>query len=197
MEMLKKALPALVSGVLLAGAFLATPPVTVQGEVPKDTRIVNTVTEPVPTTMVGTANIQGSITAAQGGAWNVGILGSPLVRIDPNQNSVRVSGGGTKLLLNTSFEQLPADTDTQIDSIDISPYAKVRVSGTVNGSGDITYRIYSGPVVGGPHTGLKSLDSFTSGSSWTRVYEVAGLALHISIHPESSNNQSIITVYGH
>jgi hypothetical protein len=196
METLKQRLLAIGSVFVIVSAFAFTPPIIVQGETPKDMRVVNTAAEPVPTTIQGTANIQGTIQAAQAGFWNVGILGMPTVRIDPNQ-TLKVGGGGTQLLLNDSFNSFPEDTDTHIDSIDISPFQKVRFSGTINGSGDITYRVYSGPVVGGPHTGLRRLDVFTTNDAFTKVYEVAGLALHISINPESSNNQSILTVYGH
>jgi hypothetical protein len=205
METLKQRLLAIGSVFVIVSAFAFTPPMIVHGEIPKDMRVVNTAAEPVPTTIQGTANIQGSIQAEQAGSWNVGILGTPTValfgtptiKIDPTQNTVKVSGGGTQLLLNESFNSFPEDTDTHIESIDISPFAKVRFSGTINGSGEITYRVYSGPIVGGPHTGLRSLDTFTTDRAFTKVYEVAGLALHISINPESSNNQSILTVYGH
>ena len=102
---------------------------------------------------------------------------------------------GTKLLRNADYSSVPTG-GAFIPPIDISPYARIRVSGTVNGSGSIHYYLYSGPIVNGPDTGLRSLDDFSSDSSFTRVYEVAGVSLHIKIDPSDSNNQSLLTIYG-
>ena len=83
-----------------------------------------------------------------------------------------------------------------VDPIDISAFAKIRFSVTVNGSGSIQFFLFSG--TGGQFPSGYTLDEFTvSGASLTRTYDVAGLALIISMIPSSSNNQAIIGVFGH
>ncbi len=195
----KERLLAAASIVCLVSVFALTRPATIQGDPIKDMRVVNSSAEPIPTTVQGTIAVGGAVQAQQSGAWNVGLLGSPVFRIDPTQNVVRLdaASGGTQLLLNDDFTGIPTGEDTFIVPLDITPFAKIRVSGTINGIGEITFRLYSGPVVGGPNTGLKALDAFSTDSSFTRVYEVAGVALHLSMRPENTNNQAILTVYGH
>lgn len=200
METLRRSLVAASTLAVLVAAFALVQPRTMQGDSLKDVKIVNTAAEAIPTKVQGTVLVAGAVSgtvqAEQSGPWTVGINGSPLVGIDPARNIVRLAAdsGGTKLLLNQDFNNVAGSFF--VPAIDISPYSKIRFSGTVNGSGDITYWVFSGPVVGGPHTGLRFLDKFTTDSAFTKTYDVAGLALHIEIFPSDANNQSILTVYG-
>lgn len=195
MNRLKRYALAAAAIAMLVGAIALFQPAVSHGDSTKDVRVINTPAEPVPVSLQGTVGISGTVQAQQSGVWNVGINGTPTVAIDPLNNVVRLAGGGTKLLLDQDFNNFPTSGQF-IPSIDISPYAKIRFSGTVNGSGSIHYWVYSGPTVGGPDTGLRYLDDFSSNSYFTKVYEVAGVSLHIRIDPSDSNNQSILTVYG-
>jgi hypothetical protein len=83
-----------------------------------------------------------------------------------------------------------------LDPIDISTFAKIRFSVTVNGSGDIQFLLLSG--TGSPSFPLAyALDDFSVSSTLTRTYDVAGATLIVQMTPSISNNQAIIGVFGH
>jgi hypothetical protein len=195
MEKLNRGFLAAIALLVVFAGFELTRPVTVLGEIPKDALIVNTAAQPVPTTVQGTVNVNGAISgvvqAQQSGPWEVGI--------DPLRNTVKLlsSGSVTTLLMDDDYHQMPADEQTFATPIDVSPYAKVRVSATINGSGDIRFSISSGTVVNGPNQNLRRIETFTSDSSFTRVYDVPGVSLHIGMTPSSGTNQALIQVYGH
>ena len=67
-----------VGSFMLSGAHTssaAPPPAT------QDVRVVNTTTNPVPILAQGTTNVAGTVQAAQSGAWNVGISGTPTFQV--------------------------------------------------------------------------------------------------------------------
>jgi hypothetical protein len=159
----------------------------------RNVRVVNTTAEPIP------------VQAQQSGTWNVGINGTPTVRIDaanntikidPANNTVKIVGGGTRLAFNQSFTGMPTSGEF-VDPIDISAFAKIRFSVTVNGLGSIRFFLSSG--TGGQFPAGYALDDFTvaiSDGHLTRTYDVAGLELRIHMIPSDSNNQAIIGVFG-
>jgi hypothetical protein len=159
----------------------------------RDVRVVNTTAEPLP------------VQAQQSGTWSVGINGVPTVsidaanntiRIDPTNNTVKIGGGGTKLAFNQSFIGMPT-SGKSLDPIDISAFANIRFSVTVNGSGSIQFFLLSG--TGGQFPSGYALDDFTvdaGGGTLTRTYDVAGLTLLIQMIPSDSDNQAIIGVFG-
>ena len=105
-------------------------------------------------------------------------------------------GGGTKLVLNQSFDQMPT-SGKNVGPIDISAFARIRFSVTVNGSGSIEFFLLSG--TGGQFPSGYELDDFTvdaGGGTLTRTYDVAGLTLLIQMIPSDSDNQAIIGVFG-
>jgi hypothetical protein len=104
-------------------------------------------------------------------------------------------GGRTKLVFNGDFLGIPTSGKT-LDPIDISPFAKIRFSVVVNGSGSIEFLLLSGTNAPFP-TGYE-LDDFTVGyaSTLTRTYDVAGPTLLIQMTPDNSDNQAIIGVFG-
>jgi hypothetical protein len=106
------------------------------------------------------------------------------------------AGGGTKLAFNQNIIGTPTGGRT-LDPIDISQFAKIRFSVTVNGSGSIQFYLLSGGAF--PFPDGYALDDFSVGASGTltRTYDVAGLTLLIQMIPSNSNNQAIIGVYGH
>ena len=99
--------------------------------------------------------------------------------------------------MDGDFNGMPDGAQTFAPPIDVSPFSKVRVSATINGSGEIRFSISSGTTVGGPNQNLRRIETFDSGTSFTRVYEVPGVSLHIGMTPNSGNNQALIQVYGH
>jgi hypothetical protein len=105
------------------------------------------------------------------------------------------AGGGTKVAFNQSIIGMPTSGKT-LDPIDISAFAKIRFSVTVNGSGSIQFLLLSG--TGSPSfPSAYALDDFSVGvsSSLTRTYDVAGAKLIVhQMTPES--NQAIIGVFG-
>jgi hypothetical protein len=105
------------------------------------------------------------------------------------------AGGGTKLVLNQSFIGMPT-SGKNLGPIDISAFAKIRFSVTVNGLGSIQFYLLSG--TGGQTFSGYALDDFSVdvGSTLTRTYEVAGLGLLIQMIPSDSDNQAIIGVFG-
>jgi hypothetical protein len=105
-------------------------------------------------------------------------------------------GGGTKLVLNQSFDQMPTSGKT-LDPIDISAFAKIRFSVTVNGSANIQFWLTSG--TGAQLPGGYFLDNFTVNLDtgyFTRTYDVAGETLLIQMIPDDSDNQAIIGIFG-
>jgi hypothetical protein len=106
------------------------------------------------------------------------------------------AGGGTKLALNQSFNNMPTSGKT-LDPIDISAFAKIRFSVTVNGSANIQFWLSSG--TGAQFPGGYFLDNFTVNLDtgyFTRTYDVAGVALLIQMIPDDSDNQAIIGIFG-
>ena len=105
-------------------------------------------------------------------------------------------GGGTKLVLNQSFDQMPT-SGKEVGPIDISAFAKIRFSVTVNGSGSIQFYLLSG--WGGQSFNGWELDEFTvdlDPGTFTRTYDVAGTTLLIQMIPSDSKNQAIIGIFG-
>ena len=201
MQTIRTALNIAAAVVILVSAFELVRPVSVNGDPIKDTRIVNTPAEPIPAAIQGTVAVSGAVSgtvdARQSGSWGVDILNAPTVGIDPLRNTVQLLSQGTQtgVLLNQSFNNSPTG-GLFLDLIDVRPYSKVRFSGTINGSGDINFELLTDPDTSFPHNGLL-LDSFTSGSTFTKVYDVPGAYLLIKITPSDSNNQAILTLYGH
>jgi hypothetical protein len=110
-------------------------------------------------------------------------------------DTVKIVGGGTRLAFNQSFIGMPA-SGKSLDPIDISAFAKIRFSVTVNGSGTIQFFLLSG--TGGQFPSGYALDDFTvdGGGNLTGTYDVAGPALLIQMIPSDSDNQAIIGVFG-
>ena len=105
-------------------------------------------------------------------------------------------GGGTKLVLNQNFSGMPT-SGKNVGPIDISAFAKIRFSVTVNGSGSIQFYLLSG--TGGQTFSGYALDDFSvdaGGGNLTRTYDVAGLTLLIQMIPNNSDNQAIIGIFG-
>ena len=104
--------------------------------------------------------------------------------------------GGTKLVLNQNFSGMPT-SGKNVGPIDISAFAKIRFSVTVNGSGSIQFYLLSG--TGGRTFSGYALDDFSvdaAGGNLTRTYDVAGLTLLIQMIPNNSDNQAIIGIFG-
>lgn len=64
--------------------------------------VINTPANPVPVTGQVTIGNMPTVDARQNGEWNVGINGRPFVKIDPNENNVKVA----PVLLFTDFRRV-------------------------------------------------------------------------------------------
>jgi len=103
-------------------------------------------------------------------------------------------GGGTKMVLNQSFDGMPT-SGKNVGPIDISAFAKIQFSLTVNGSGNMQFYLLFG--WGGQSFNGWELDNFTVDlGTFTRTYHVAGPTLPIQMIPSDSNNQAIIGIFG-
>jgi hypothetical protein len=80
---------------ILAGALLFLPPSPShsQGTTPDGfpVRIVNGGTTPVPTSVVGTATVAGTVQSQQSGNWSVALAPETKIGLDPANNTVKVS----------------------------------------------------------------------------------------------------------
>ena len=203
MEKLNRGVVAALALLIVFAGMELIRPATIFGDIPKETFVMNTAAMPVPTTVQGTVNVNGAISgvvqAQQSGPWDVSIINSPLVGIDPTRNTVKLlsSGSTTQLLMDDDYHQMPEGATTFATPIDVSPFGKVRISATINGSGEIDFTFYSGTTVGGPNQNLRRIESLESGSSFTRVIDVPGVSLHIAMRPNNATNQALIQVYGH
>jgi hypothetical protein len=83
MESLRKHIFIAIAFVFLISAVLLTSITSTHGAPPadKDVKVINTTAEPVPTVAQGTTAVSRTVQAQQNGAWNVGIVGMPVVKI--------------------------------------------------------------------------------------------------------------------
>jgi hypothetical protein len=88
------------------------PATSAPGPTPASVLVVNTASQPVPTTPQGTTTVQGAVTASQEGIWNVGVTGTVDVNVTNTAPvPVTVQGGATDapMVMNasaTSFSSL-------------------------------------------------------------------------------------------
>jgi|GEM_PF-3762667 len=95
--------------------------------------VVNPPSQPVPVTGTVTGNVSitsiPTVDARQSGQWNVGINGTPTVRIDPNANTVQFAPRGTSLVFDSGVQRIASDADrfVRFENINVAPYTSVRV----------------------------------------------------------------------
>ena len=197
---LKQSLIAFAGMSLIIGLVTLATPSPTQGQgnsdnapLAKDVNVVNTPT----------------VNAQQSGAWNVGITGTPTVKLDPTANHVTVTPRGAKLVFDSGLVSYPEGTDTTlIGPIDISGYSKIRVGVSHRGPSDINVFPRT-TLVTAPPIFLENsfpLDSFSvednvgsvarNGPSVSRVYEVAGTTLFILVQFGDGEHDVRAAVFG-
>ena len=165
--------------------------------------VVNTPANPVPVTGTITGNVTitntPTVGAQQSGLWNVGILGTPTVKIDPNNNSVVVAPKSTQLLLNTGFYDVSAGGYPALGPFNVGQFSKIRVAALNLSTSDGSFNIIASAVL--PGGTILSLDganfvTLQPGQTFTRVYEVPGQTIQINVQGNGPNRNGAIAVFG-
>ena len=156
---------------------------------------------PLPVAIAGSVNV--------GNTLSVNVANTPTVRLDPAGNEVTVAPRGTKLVCATGLVNDPANTNaTLIGPINVSEYSKIRVGVSHLGASDIRV-IPRTALVTTPTISLENsfpLDSFDvednvgsiarNGPSVSRLYEVTGTTLFISLLLGSEEHDVRVAVFG-
>jgi len=164
--------------------------------------VVNPASQPVPVTgtISGSVNIANTptVNAQQSGLWNVGIVGTPTVKLDPSSNTVQFAPRSTTVLFDSNRQSFPADFDRrqQFGPINIAAYSNVRVlvaqfGGT--GLSNIPIQVFVSTKV---LSGTLPLDVFDVTGTTSKVYEVAGTELTITLGLASGNYLTQVVVFG-
>lgn len=165
----------------------------------KPVEVVNTPAEPVPVTgtITGSVNVANTpnvnvvnaptVDARQSGQWNVGIAGTPTVRIDPNSNTVQFAPRDTELLLDSGQIQ-PLGSGAIHFPVEVGSISKVRVYGINLCGSEVTFRtdalLPGGTVI--------QLDDFkeASGGRFTQIYDTLGATLRLTVFPSPACAQA-------
>ena len=123
--------------VLLVGiVVLATAQISYSqgGQSPQNVTVVNTASNPIPTTLQGTANVNitnsptvnlsatgNSVQSQQSGIWNVGIIGAPVFAISSSANTVQAQQTGS---WNVGINGIP--------TVNLASGSAVGITGTAN-----------------------------------------------------------------
>jgi hypothetical protein len=140
-----------------------------------------------------------TVNAQQSGAWNVGITGTPTIRIDPNSNGVTVAPRRTTLLLNTGIYDPSVGGFPTQGPIAVGQYSKIRIlaENFSDSAGDILIRPRV-TLTGGVSFFLEE-EAFVRlepGEKFSRVYEVPGETLHIDVAGNSLSLRASVAVFG-
>jgi hypothetical protein len=73
--------------VILAAAFIASAGQSPSAKSDENVTVVNSTAAPVPVVVQGNASIGGTVQSQQAGSWNVGILGTPTVKVGSSDTS--------------------------------------------------------------------------------------------------------------
>jgi hypothetical protein len=164
--------------------------------------VVNPPSQPVPVTgtISGSVNIANTptVSAKQSGLWNVGIVGTPTVKLDPNNNTVQFAPRGTAVLFDSNRQLFPADFDRrqQFGPINIAAYSNVRVLVAQFGGSGLSGTPIQVFVSTKVLSGTLSLDVFDVTGTTSKVYEVAGTELTITLGLASGNYLTQVVVFG-
>lgn len=196
--------------VILLGSFVLSLPRRAQGEADqggptKPVEVVNTAAEPVPVTgsisgsvkVINTPNVHVTNPVSLAGGIEVGITGTPTVKLDPNGNNVTVAPRGTIKIFDTGLTELHGGPRIVQYSVDVSLYSKVRVMAFNDGPGETDFACDSNVgdhffgtfyPLGGAH--LNQRDRFNE------VYEVAGETLRLRIEVPEAGLIAQVVVFG-
>jgi hypothetical protein len=155
--------------------------------------VVNTPANPVPVSGQISIGNMPAVDARQSGTWNVGINGTPTVKIDPTSNTIQVAPRGTKLVFDSGLLVYSEDgSSLRFGPIDVSAFSKIRLGVSNGGFHHIDIFVRTSLVDSNPmlENGF-TLDSFSvedsegdfdrGGPSVTKLYEVVGTKLFVTV----------------
>jgi hypothetical protein len=150
------------------------------GQSPQNVTVVNGTSNPVPTTLQGTPNVNVSNTptvnlsssantvqSQQSGTWNVGVIGTPIVGLSTSANTVQAQQAGSWSvgIVGTPTFALSSGTSVLVNNSAANPIPVVSVGGTPI---QTTLLLNSGPVTIPNAPGLTDLGDFNA-SAFSKI----------------------------
>jgi hypothetical protein len=150
------------------------------GQSPQNVTVVNSTSNPVPTTMQGTANVNVSNTptvnlspsantvqSQQSGTWNVGVVGTPVVGLSTSANTVQAqqTGPWSVGILGTPTFGLSPGTSVMVNNSAANPIPVVNVGVS---SAQTTLLLNTGPVTIPNAPGLTDVGDFNA-SAFSKI----------------------------
>jgi hypothetical protein len=169
---------------------------------PRPVVVVNSASSPVPVTgtVTGTVEISNTATvnATQSGPWNVSLLGTPTVKIDPDNNTVKIAGNGTALVFLDTRSYPDSNGKIDIGSIDIRQYSKVRVQVVNSGGSDVDMTVSTADLSALPSVYLFENETVTVGanSRFNKVYDTLGTWVLFSVRSHGGSGSVQLAVFG-
>jgi len=194
-----------VFGSLVVGLFLSQiaygQTSTPVGE-PRPVVVVNSASNPLPVTgsVTGTVEISNTATvnAKQSGPWSVSLADSPSVKIDPDNNTVKLAHSGTELVFLDARSYPDSSGKIDIGSIDIRQFSKVRLQLLNSGGSDIDVTISTVDLSNLPNVYLFENETVTvhAGERFNKLYETLGTWVLVSVHSHSAAGSVQLAVFG-
>lgn len=176
---------------------------------PRPVIVTNTAANPVPVSGQISIGNMPAVDARQSGIWNVGINGTPTVKIDPTANTIQFTPRGTKLVFDSGSLVYSEDgASLTFGPLDVSAYSKIRLGVNNSGFHDIDIFVRTSLVDSNPHLGNAfSIDRFSvedsegdfdrGGPSVSKLYEVVGTKLFVTVSFRGqTEGQYRIAVFG-
>jgi len=169
---------------------------------PRPVVVVNSASNPVPVTgsVTGTVEISNTATvnAKQSGPWSVSLSETPTVKIDPDNNTVKIAGNGTALVFLDARSYPDSSGKIDIGSIDIRQYSKVRVQVVNTGGSDVDLTVSTADLSNLPNVYLFENEAVTVGanSRFSKVYDTLGTWVLFSVHSHGGSGSVQLAVFG-
>ena len=150
------------------------------GQSPQNVTVVNSTSNPVPSTIQGTANVNVSNTptvnlsssantvkSQQSGTWNVGVIGTPLFGLSTSANTVQAqqAGSWTVGIVGTPTIALSPETSVTVNNSATNPIPVQNVGGP---TAQTTLLLNSGAVAIPNVAGLTDLGDFNA-SAYSKI----------------------------
>ena len=160
--------------------------------------VVNTPANPVPVS--GQINIGNmpAVDARQSGPWNVGILGTPTVKLDPTANLVTVTGKLTQSIAGTGEFDVSTGGYPGIGPFNVAGYARVRIVAYNRSDSAGMFYIIPEVLAGGIRMNLDEAGwiPLAPGKVFSRTYDVPGTTLYVGVAGNGTGRVGAIAVFG-
>lgn len=169
---------------------------------PRPVVVVNSASNPIPVTGSVTGSVEisntATVNAKQSGPWSVSLADSPTVKIDPDNNTVKLAHSGTELVFLDSRAYPDSNGKIDIGSFDIRPFAKVRLQLLNSGSSDIDVTISSADLSNLPSVYLFENETVTvhAGERFNKLYDTLGTWALVSVRSHSASGTVQLAVFG-